>query len=58
MPVLARNWIEPVRVCNDCRHQLLRQPNVIPGKLFKIIISQFIEHALKSVPLLRINRAI
>uniref|UniRef100_A0A1A9WCP7 FYVE-type domain-containing protein n=1 Tax=Glossina brevipalpis TaxID=37001 RepID=A0A1A9WCP7_9MUSC len=30
MPVPARKWNEPVRVCNDCRQQLLKHPDKIP----------------------------
>lgn len=32
VPVPARSWLQPVRVCNDCHQQLQREPNAIPGK--------------------------
>ncbi|KAL9885890.1 zinc finger FYVE domain-containing protein 1-like isoform 1-T1 [Glossina fuscipes fuscipes] len=30
MPVPSRKWNEPVRVCNDCRQQLLKHPDKVP----------------------------
>lgn len=32
VPVPARSWLQPVRVCNDCHQQLQRESNAIPGK--------------------------
>ncbi|XP_023296568.2 zinc finger FYVE domain-containing protein 1-like isoform X3 [Lucilia cuprina] len=31
MPVPARKWFDYVRVCSDCRQQLLQQPDCMPG---------------------------
>ncbi|KAH8396102.1 hypothetical protein KR222_003316 [Zaprionus bogoriensis] len=31
VPVPARSWLHPVRVCNDCHQQLQRESNAIPG---------------------------
>ncbi|KAM7347175.1 zinc finger FYVE domain-containing protein 1-like isoform 3-T3 [Cochliomyia hominivorax] len=31
MPVPARKWFDYVRVCSDCRQQLLKHPDCIPG---------------------------
>ncbi|KAH8387037.1 hypothetical protein KR093_004220, partial [Drosophila rubida] len=31
LPVPARGWLEPVRVCNDCHQQLQRKSDATPG---------------------------